>query len=132
MTDSAAPRASYSLDGPASLATMRRWLAGLRDRGVFHADDEHLRDIQLACTELATNAIEHAAPPRSVHVVRVTTTAVLIEVSDGSPSVDVARRTPDLHARRGRGLNMIAILARRWGVTRRGHHKILWAWLATC
>ncbi|HEX3592314.1 MAG TPA: ATP-binding protein [Pseudonocardiaceae bacterium] len=131
MTGSVAPQASYPLSGPASLATMRRWLVGLRDRGVFDADDSHLEDIQLACTELAANAIEHAEPPCSVHVMRVTTDAVLIEVRDSSPSIEVAAREPSADATRGRGLHLIAGLARRWGVTCRDRDKVLWAWLTT-
>ena len=128
---SAPPNASYPLEGPASIPSVRHWLAALRDDGVFDADDDHLYDIQLACTELAANAIEHAGPPRSVRVVAVTDEALLVEVTDGSPLIDVTVGRSRVDGTRGRGLAMVSMLARRWGVTRRDDLKVLWAWLRT-
>lgn len=126
-----APCASYPIDGVASVSKVRNWLATLRDDGLFEADDDHLYDIQLACTELAMNAIEHAQPPWSVHLAEVRHDAVLIEVVDGSPLVDVVVGTSRVGPTRGRGLTMVAALARGWGVVRRGDAKVSWAWLDT-
>lgn len=122
---------SHPLDGPVSVSGVRHWLARLRDGGLFAADDDHLHDIQLACTELAANAIEHAAAPRSVRVVEVTDDALLVEVVDGSPDVEVTVGSSRIDDTRGRGLLMVATLARSWGTARRNAHKVLWAWLGT-
>lgn len=78
-----APYASHPIDGLVSVSNMRDWLAALRDDGLFEADDDHLYDIQLACTELAANAIEHARPPRAIHIAQVRDDAVGSLGSDG-------------------------------------------------
>ncbi|MDQ0797987.1 ATP-binding SpoIIE family protein phosphatase [Streptomyces sp. B1I3] len=80
--------------------------------------------VELAVSELVTNAVRHGSPPLTVRLIR--TDALTVEVSDSSPSAPHLR-----HARSvdegGRGLFITAQLSTRWG-TRYAHPmKTIWA-----
>ena len=92
------------------------------------ADDELRGDAELVCTELVTNAVEHARGPRSV-AVTVQTGGVRIEVTDGSPATaPVPGRSRFGGDMRGRGLILVAALS-RWEVRRSGRVKTVVALL---
>ncbi|MFD4669361.1 ATP-binding protein [Lentzea sp. NPDC058450] len=104
------------------LAAMRVWIGTLlRDL----SEDVRL-DVLLVCTELASNAYEHASGPRAVRVQRHTD-FVRVEVDDHTPA-----ELPNLgHSRlgetRGRGLTLIAKLSRCWGTKEFTGGKTIWA-----
>jgi anti-sigma regulatory factor (Ser/Thr protein kinase) len=86
---------------------------------------ELVEDVELVCTELVTNAIEHAAAPRRLRV-SVGGEVLRIEVDDGSPArLPVVGRSR-LGPYRGRGLVLVAALA-SWGLDRDESAKTLWA-----
>jgi two-component sensor histidine kinase len=71
--------------------------------------------------ELLTNAVEHARTPL-ILTVSFRGTALLVEVRD--ESVAEPRLQPvDLQAARGRGLQFVDALARRWSWTADGSGK---------
>jgi anti-sigma regulatory factor (Ser/Thr protein kinase) len=90
------------------------------------AVDAVARDIALVTSELATNAVRHAATPFEV-VLDFSGGHVRVEVRDGSPAVPGSGE-PD-HGATGRGLAVVDRLASSWGieVTERG--KVVWAQL---
>ncbi|OKI19663.1 ATP-binding SpoIIE family protein phosphatase [Streptomyces sp. CB03911] len=92
--------------------TLRRW--GL----------EHLTEsTELMVSELVTNAVQHATRPVTLSLVR--TSRLRCEVGDDSPLLPRRRRAaPD--EERGRGLQIVARCADRWGATRLGTGKVVW------
>jgi anti-sigma regulatory factor (Ser/Thr protein kinase) len=115
-----------------SVRLARDWVTGvLTDIG----RDELTESARLAVSELVTNAILHAEPPMTVHV-RGTVEHPRVEVTDHSMAPPQQR-----HARPpvtlddefswttfGRGLDLVASFARRWGadIDPRGSGKVVW------
>ena len=86
---------------------------------------DHRDDALLVINELLANAVEHARTPL-VLMVSFTGTALLVEVRD--ESVAEPRLQPiDLQAARGRGLQFVDALARRWSWTADASGKTVWA-----
>ncbi|MGW4809502.1 ATP-binding SpoIIE family protein phosphatase [Kitasatospora sp. NPDC004272] len=85
---------------------------------------EHLAEsCELMVSELVTNAIQHATRPVTLRLVR--TSLLRCEVGDDSPALPRTRRAgPD--EERGRGLQIVARCADRWGATRLGAGKVVW------
>ncbi|MBC6445927.1 ATP-binding protein [Actinokineospora xionganensis] len=109
------------------LVRVRQWAAtALADVG-----DDHLQAVLLVCTELVTNAYEHA---QTACVLRIQHSRepcrVRVEVEDASPGEPVLGRSRfgDL---RGRGLVIVDRLSDEWGVTRQDGGKTVWA-LISC
>jgi phosphoserine phosphatase RsbU/P len=75
--------------------------------------------------ELVNNVIDHARTACRV-TVRLNPTTVRIFVSDFCPAGPVVR-APDVHALRGRGMQIVTGLARRWGWNRHPRGKTVWA-----
>ena len=95
---------------PTSAGAARRFVVDqLRD-----ADEDVVEAAALLTTELATNAILHAATDFAV---KVTTDdgRVRIELTDESPALPVRRRF-STEAGTGRGLRLVEALSLRWGV----------------
>ena len=85
--------------------------------------------VELLVSELASNAVTHAATPFTVSVQR-DEGQTRVEVSDsgeGEPCV----RPPDALASNGRGLQMLGALADSWGVDPHEIGKTVWFLLAT-
>jgi len=79
----------------------------------------------LLTSELATNALIHGDTPFGVRVLR-TEAGVRVEVDDDGGGTPVELGV-DNTADRGRGLMMVARMARRWGVERHGNYgKTVW------
>ncbi|WP_156755907.1 ATP-binding protein [Actinokineospora pegani] len=109
----------------APLALIRRRLSvELADLGV-----DRLRDVQVICVELVSNAYEHAAGPRRVRVRRFRGRAALhVEVHDGSPEGRLVVGRSRLGEHRGRGLVLVrALAASQWGVRVTPGGKVVWA-----
>ncbi|GAA4862776.1 ATP-binding SpoIIE family protein phosphatase [Kitasatospora terrestris] len=85
---------------------------------------EHLTEkTELMVSELVTNAIQHATRPVTLRLVR--TSLLRCEVGDDNAALPRPRRAaPD--DERGRGLQIVARCADRWGATRLGAGKVVW------
>ena len=109
-----------------AVAASRRFVAEtLVAWGLPHVVD----DASLVVSELATNAVLHA---RSSFTVLLSWEAgiLCISVFDGSAAVpSVKHPTPTTIS--GRGLRLVAAIARRWGTDRDGSGKLVWAELPT-
>jgi anti-sigma regulatory factor (Ser/Thr protein kinase) len=104
------------------LATMRAWVATLlRDL----SEDVRL-DVLLVCTELGSNAYEHADGPRTVRVHRHID-FVRVEVDDHTPADLPRLGVSRLGDTRGRGLTLVAHIARCWGTRNFTGGKTVWA-----
>ena len=87
--------------------------------------DDVIEDAELVVTELATNAVSHA---RSSFRVQLTCSARSLRVSVTDASRDAPRTGPAMpRATSGRGLLLVAAVARSWGSEPTGHGKLVWA-----
>jgi anti-sigma regulatory factor (Ser/Thr protein kinase) len=84
-------------------------------------DSDLIDDAAVVVTELAANAVVHAASPFSV-VLEVEEAMVRITVHDSQP-VDQAH----LVVRAGRGLGLLEGISLRWGMGAAGHGKAIWS-----
>ena len=84
-------------------------------------DADLIDDAAVVVTELAANAVVHAASPFSV-VLEVEVAVVRITVHD-SQSVDQSHLVVGL----GRGLGLLAGISLRWGMVASGQGKAIWA-----
>jgi anti-sigma regulatory factor (Ser/Thr protein kinase) len=82
-------------------------------------------DAALVMSELATNAVVHTDSPFTV-LVRTDGSRLRLEVSDPSLRQPVESAQPP-EALSGRGLHVVAMLARDWGVQNRPDGKTVWA-----
>jgi anti-sigma regulatory factor (Ser/Thr protein kinase) len=110
--------------GPEAPFAARRFVAGLLGRHE-HGDRVDADDAQLVVSELATNAVMHAGTPFSV-AVRCDGSAIRISVHDCS-STQPVMRDGNIRAVSGRGLRLIDMVARSWGVEHGPDGKTVWA-----
>lgn len=111
--------------GMPPLVRIRHWV-GSTLSGVA---DDHLSAVMLVCTELVTNAYEHADRPDQIRLWHTLTPCrVRVEVDDGVPEPPVpgASRLGD---HRGRGMILVDKLA-DWGVHPTAAGKTVWAEIA--
>lgn len=80
---------------------------------------------ELVVSELVTNAILHAHTDVWVRVTLLPE-ALRIEVADGSPARPLVRHYSRM-ATTGRGLSLVASVAREWGISPEGEGKVVWA-----
>ncbi len=78
---------------------------------------EIVTDLVIATNELITNGVKHGPAQGQVqlHITPLADGLLFVEVCDEGPARRVASRTPD--ATSGRGLHIVARLARDWGVS---------------
>jgi anti-sigma regulatory factor (Ser/Thr protein kinase) len=81
-------------------------------------------DLSLIVSELATNACVHARSAFTVSVNRQGS-RVVVEVADEDPAPAVVG--PPSHGSSGRGMQIVAALAREWGVSGCDRGKSVWA-----
>lgn len=95
--------------------------------------DDRLEDAVAVAGELVGNAIRHASalPGDVVRLAwRIKPDGELeIRVTDGGSTVGPQIRVPGPDALDGRGLTIVAALARHWGVERDGLGQCVWACL---
>lgn len=112
---------------PASAAVVRHSIAAdLATRGVADAD---MADVVLVASELVGNAVLHAVAGAhgDLDVTwEVEPDAVVVRVHDGSDELPQLQR-PHIGQANGRGLTIVAALARDWGVRRDARGKQVWA-----
>ncbi|MFD4994702.1 ATP-binding protein [Streptomyces buecherae] len=121
--------ASASFSRVAHIADARRFVAACL-AGVGRA--EVVEDAVLVTSELVANALEHAVvePHTSVGLsVWCGAAEVRIEVRDGADAPPQKACSTDEFALRGRGLQMVEAVAKRWGYAhlRPGPGKRVWA-----
>jgi two-component sensor histidine kinase len=115
---------------PASVPAARRYVTDL----LGDVPPELCQTAGLLVSELATNAVRHAGTP--VFTVQVELDSaegrLRVGVSDTGPGVPLPR-TPDVGDEHGRGLQLVATLADRWGAHRRRStgEKTVWFELLT-
>ncbi|MER5796529.1 SpoIIE family protein phosphatase [Streptomyces sp. NPDC001980] len=86
--------------------------------------DELATTTELIVSELVTNAIRYAEPPIRLRLLRdAWLTCEVADASSTAPRLRHARSTDE----GGRGLFLVAQLARRWGARYTGEGKIIWA-----
>ncbi|HVF06741.1 MAG TPA: SpoIIE family protein phosphatase [Frankiaceae bacterium] len=87
--------------------------------------DDLVDDASVIMTELVTNAVLHGLEPIHVRVL-ATETMARLEVEDGNPNLPF-RGLAGVNSMTGRGLHLVAALARRVGSDSRGTGKVVWA-----
>jgi anti-sigma regulatory factor (Ser/Thr protein kinase) len=86
--------------------------------------DSVLASVELPLSELVTNAVMHTRTDVEV-VLRLGEGALRVEVYDGSPVLP-SRRSHDMDAGTGRGLELVEALCERWGVEPGDGGKVVW------
>lgn len=81
--------------------------------------------IELLVSELVTNALRYGVAPFGLRMTRDSIT-VLVEVSDGNPTVPRLRSVTPFDDEGGRGLHLVDELAADWGVRGRPQGKTVW------
>ncbi len=87
--------------------------------------EKFVDDVSLVVGELTTNAVVHA---RSEYIVAVSSQGdtVRVSVRDASPTLP-ALQDPPIHSFSGRGVLLVAAIARRWGAEQITGGKVVWA-----
>lgn len=102
----------------------------IRQHLVAHDLGYLVEDVRLVVSELATNAMVHARTPFVVTLSGMDG-VLLLDIQDGSPSVP-ARAASNVMDMGGRGLVLVELLSREWGVTANADgSKSVWASFAT-
>ena len=83
-------------------------------------------DIELAASELATNAIRHAMTPFEL-TIHVAPQRIRLEVADASPVMPALIQAPGPR----HGLHIVDELAEEWGISAVDGGKIVWAEFST-
>jgi anti-sigma regulatory factor (Ser/Thr protein kinase) len=89
---------------------------------LLNCPETTVRDAALLVSELATNAVRHAATPFSVGL-SLEGGVVTVEVADTGGGEVARRETVD---EGGRGLNLVERIAQDWGVRRRLEGKAVY------
>ena len=109
-------------DGPEGASFARRSMA--RAAELWRLDREMTETALLLVSELATNAIRHGRPPVRLSL-RLERNRLRVEVTDSSPALPkLSPPGPDQVG--GRGLQIVQLLAARWGASSRRLGKTVW------
>jgi len=108
-----------------SVPAARQYVADLLE----HAPVQLCETAALLVSELATNAVRHAGTPQFVIEVQLPAGdgPVWVGVTDTGTGSPIPQQ-PDVTAEHGRGLQLVATLADRWGAHRRRstQEKTVW------
>ncbi len=107
--------------GVESVAGARAWV---RERLAAWAMEPATEVAELLTSELVTNALRHAAGPVELTVLRLDE-IVTLAVSDASTPLPRLRPVSDADEG-GRGLQLVAMLAARWGARPTAAGKVVW------
>jgi anti-sigma regulatory factor (Ser/Thr protein kinase) len=115
---------------PAEVGRARRWARKRLAGHGFPADEPLAETVVLLVSELVTNAVVHAGGPAELRLLLPEQAhpgggALRVEVADASARAPHPRRADDEDTH-GRGLELIAGLADRWGWQREGTGKRIW------
>jgi anti-sigma regulatory factor (Ser/Thr protein kinase) len=116
----------YLACDPSAPRHARQWTSNvlLATLPTDSADDHLVDDAMLCISELVTNAVQAGCHTIVVDCV-VESDVVRLSLTDDAPGTPI-RRNPTPLSARGRGLQLIAQLSRRWGVQAAGHGKQVW------
>lgn len=114
--------AGWDADGRHVLEARAFVTACLRDHGMLPAMD----DVRWVVSELATNAVVHAATAFTVNLSRLDGVLTLT-VGDGSSAFPRQLGSGTQLASSGRGLRIVQALSTAWGVTDNVTGKSVWA-----
>ena len=120
-----AERSSFFVPVPLAAHAVRRFVVETLDEW---GQPALIDDAALVVSELASNALLHAGSPFRVSI-RWEGAVVRLSVHDGSCVVPVRRAAPT-EAPGGRGVGIVATLARRWGTDPVADGKVVWAELS--
>lgn len=107
---------------PSSVPVARHFTADVLEG--LATTEEAEQTAELLVSELATNAVLHAASPLRLSVYRHAD-AVRVEVRDDDPTLPKSV-TPDPERPGGRGILLVDALATRWGVNSNDRGKTIW------
>jgi anti-sigma regulatory factor (Ser/Thr protein kinase) len=99
--------------------------AHLSERGL---PEDVVDDATLVTSELVTNALRHGLPPVELRM-RIESGDVLLEVRDRA-TYQPRELRPDDDDEHGRGLQIVAAVAARWGTRSTKHGKAVWCVLS--
>jgi len=111
-----------------SVAEARRYVSGLAT--AWAIPRAQARDLVQIVSELAANAVDHAAGPRMTVTAALVPGIVTVSVTDGGPARPLRAGTPAADDERGRGLAIVESLADRWGYMILGPGTRVWARVA--
>jgi anti-sigma regulatory factor (Ser/Thr protein kinase) len=121
--------ASRQRDLPAELGSPGAARAVIRAACLaWDIDDGVCEDAELVASELVANVVDHAGTPCTL-TVSVDDEGLLIGVRDFYPCQPPQAQPLDPSSRRGRGLQAVAAVSSRWGVTPFQDGKSVWALL---
>lgn len=109
---------------PSAVAAARRFAAEV----LSGRDPELIEAGQLMISELTTNCVRHAEGGFEV-TIALSGEEVRVDVRDYSPG-QPAMQSPRTDAPSGRGLRIVDVLSRRWGVRHEAAGKTVWFTLA--
>ncbi|MBP2367051.1 ATP-binding protein [Pseudonocardia parietis] len=119
------PDRSWALHLPARHTSCRRARLALQRFLTALVPEPVAQDALLVLHELVANGVDHARTPMRL-TADVHDGAVRVAVRDGSATP--GREQPlDPSAARGRGLQIVSAVSRRWGVRRHAAGKTTWA-----
>jgi signal transduction histidine kinase len=111
------------VDGVAGLGQARAQARAALDEWSLHPDV--VDAVVTVLSELAANALAHGRPPLSVRV-RLAYGTVVVEVGDAGGRQPRHRRA-EVDDETGRGLELVSLVAARWGSRPTGDGKVVWA-----
>ena len=88
-------------------------------------------DAQIIATELVENVLRHTSGGGELRL-RHRPGMVLIEVADDSDTLPKVVESEDYTRANGRGLRMVRVISRDWGVRLKSPGKVVWAELEVC
>ena len=113
---------------PSEVARARRWVRAQLGRGQTCPacpDESQTDTLVLLVSELVTNAVVHTGRPAVLRLAVRSPDAVRLEVVDDSARPPRPRRAEGEDTG-GRGLELVGVLADRWGWQREGGGKRVW------
>ena len=113
---------------PLEVGRARRWARSRLAGAGVGAEGQLGETLVLLISELVTNAVVHTGCPavlRMLLPVPRAPGAVRVEVADAS-SRPPSRRRAEGDDTNGRGLELVSVLADRWGWQREGNGKLIW------
>lgn len=114
-------RTTHLPPSPESVPAARHFAS---DAAVEMGAKRSVVDTELLVSELATNAVLHARTPMRVSVL-LNGERVRVEVRDDDPTLP-EQRTPDALSPGGRGIMLVELLARAWGINHNERGKTVW------
>ena len=124
MTEAATPPEVQQARFPGQAGDVRSARRFVSDAFVVLGLPGEVHHAALATSELASNAVTHAASPFTIRVTGDAAT-VKVEVQDSSPSLPRSR-TPSPDEPTGRGLQIVSQCSQRWGITPVDSGKVVW------